>query len=1022
MAGHGATGGLGEILLVDPATGQLKRTLIELAQGHRQVIVSLTFSPPGFVPALASADMQGRILYWKSNPATGLWAPHSDQQVRCTERYGAEVAARLRGKRGTLPVRFLDANHLIAPELVSKDASTPTWKLQQIDLTSGDRKSFSGGEDHRGYVTTIEVSPDGKRLVSADAFGKVFLWDVSSRRLLQEVQQSAKIVSLGFSPNGRWLLAGTVKSPLIENNPSLLQLWTVGDNGSLQKRSETRLPQDVHACRFSRDGKRIAYCQGNDVLLQNVTARPSETLRALSERLAAPVSPVRRVAFAKQKPFYRIAIGRTKKSFDEVFLTDSVQLSRQNKINTTDWMSSKWWSGNLWSLRVEGRVGSETFWLYHGKQRRGQIPLDPPRDGFPTATCWIPDKTGQSTAVAIGTNGTNNIYVYDLADNGICSLQRQFRGHISVVNSIGISKDARYLVSGSDDATVRIWTLKGFASATDVVNRWGVRLRVEGNRLIADEVLEEGPLHFRGLRTGDVITLLSWHDGTDEAWLNEPNKMLAKLTTSDWGDLVTFVFSRGNVEQPAFQMYPAWQQVASLFVSDNHQWAYWAPSGYYDTSFEGHKLFGWQLNHGVERLPEFFLAAQFRKALERPNVMKELLRAGSLEAAFRSARQIAPGASEKSIIAAYRLKPRIEILAPRDQQTISDGTATIEAAITVRQGTVLVPPKAYANGVVAESRELLQTEPVPNGQRLTYRWLARLPSDSRVKVQVLAATENESVATADVIVQQPLEEKPRSRRMFVLAAGVNKYADRRIQSLDHAVDNVRSLSSVLKRKTSPIYQSDVVTIIDRNLTRPMWKLVAEEYASRIRTSASPDDLLVIFLSGHGVKDEQTDDYYFISADADFADVKSGRYDDCLAIGDLSLFHDIPCRKLVILDTCHSGAVQGSLEQRHLKAALRSLQDDLFLTLTASEGNQEAIEERSRQMSRFTARLVEALNGAADRRTDSNGIVTLNEVIPFVQQSVAADSTNDTQRQFPTAGPIDLLPYIELPVTTVDQQR
>ena len=39
----------------------------------------------------------------------------------------------------------------------------------------------------------------------------------------------------------------------------------------------------------------------------------------------------------------------------------------------------------------------------------------------------------------------------------------------------------------------------------------------------------------------------------------------------------------------------------------------------------------------LDVLPDFFLAAQFRKALERPQVMEKLLDTGSLEAAFRLA-------------------------------------------------------------------------------------------------------------------------------------------------------------------------------------------------------------------------------------------------------------------------------------------------------------------------------------------------------------------------------------------------
>ena len=106
--------------------------------------------------------------------------------------------------------------------------------------------------------------------------------------------------------------------------------------------------------------------------------------------------------------------------------------------------------------------------------------------------------------------------------------------------------------------------------------------------------------------------------------------MLAALREFPWDGIMTFQFARGRAAPSEFQLYPAWQQLATLFVADDDEWAYWSPAGYYDASFEGHKLFGWQINRGLEMLPDFFLAAQFRRQLERPGVMAQLLRRGSL--------------------------------------------------------------------------------------------------------------------------------------------------------------------------------------------------------------------------------------------------------------------------------------------------------------------------------------------------------------------------------------------------------
>ena len=141
----------------------------------------------------------------------------------------------------------------------------------------------------------------------------------------------------------------------------------------------------------------------------------------------------------------------------------------------------------------------------------------------------------------------------------------------------------------------------------------------------------------------------------------------------------------------------------------------------------------------------------------------------------------------------------------------------------------------------------------------------------------------------------------------------------------------------------------------------------------------------------------------------------------MSLEDFDVFKDLPCRKLVILDTCHSGALQ-PLRQRELKSALRALQDGVIFTLTASEGGQEAVEERDRKLGRFTSRLLEALQGAADRQEGNNdGIVSWGEVVKYVERMVTADSIGDEYQQYPTAGPSELLNVADFPLTVASPE-
>ncbi len=145
-----------------------------------------------------------------------------------------------------------------------------------------------------------------------------------------------------------------------------------------------------------------------------------------------------------------------------------------------------------------------------------------------------------------------------------------------------------------------------------------------------------------------------------------------------------------------------------------------------------------------------------------------------------------------------------------------------------------------------------------------------------------------------------------------------------------------------------------------------------------------------------------------------------QYDDCIAFSDLAALARLPCRKLAILDSCHSGAVQPLMRSEDLKSALRFLQDDVVLTLTASEGEEEAAEQRDARMGRFTAVLVDALNGMADRLDDEGkGTVTLTEAINYVTRRVAEESERDGMPQHPTASPNYLLRTLQLPLTATE---
>ena len=1002
FGGYGATGTLGEISLVDARSGQLLQTLRDADFGHRQRLTSLAFSSDSDAPTLASMDQDGRLLHWQRNPDSGLWEA-------TLLAYEAQQADQLRLERVVHPIAKLDQRRVAAPVFHGRDASRQAlWRLKIYDSES-DPSDLIGTESHVGLVTAMAASPDGSRLASADANSQLFLWNLATGARTRH-RLDGIVSALAFSPDGESLAIGTGYA-----GARKLLLWNVKDPRVPKQLREESVQSDVLSCAVSPNGKHLAFSQGREVHLRNMGRRVAQQ-QTLSTNVLLP----RRVRFANDGS-YRISLsyGSPNQKTSQQIVFDP----QNGQIDNLQPDESSWFEqgqrGGGWSV-VTNEAKTES-WLSFEGTRRGTLDLDARIAGVPTVPCWL-WRDGKPWAVAVGGSANNNIFVFRLAAEGNCPLLRVYRGHTGQLTSIASSPDQRYLVSTGAEGIVRFWSLDAL-DQDRMTDRWGATFRQEDDQVSVASIRADGPLFFRGLREGDTINRLVQIDAVrgsvQTTSLEQPRAILESLANRDHALLTGFFGRRGRQPVLAFQSFPAWQPLANLFLNDQREWAFWTPAGVYDASFEGHKLFGWQVNRGMDLAPDFFLAAQVRRFLERPDVMRRLLSSGNLETAFDQANRTKPASWSSLLSQQHLLKPDITILKPEPGAMVTGGRFTVEARIRTQLGQNLVPPKAFVNGVVSRHLTELRTERNGDVVDTYYRWELQAPSDSQLLVQVFASTGDEVVDRKTLRLRQDIQDQTRRPRLIALAAGINRYRDPQIPQLMYAVDNARRLCEALTSNAQSLYTTSATSLADSNVSRRMWELTTDRLATEVKAQVAPDDILLLYWSGHGIRDEGSDQYYYLTAETAYRDVLASQFGDCLSLEDLERFANIPCRKLVILDTCHSGAVQPA-RQAELKSALRVLQDDLYLTLTATEGGQEAVESKERRLGRFTYRLIEGLDGEADRQAGNrDGIVELQELIQYVRSTVPQDA-GAGQEQFPTAGPAELLELINLPLTRVRQ--
>ncbi|HEX3872351.1 MAG TPA: caspase family protein [Pirellulales bacterium] len=998
IGGYGATGALGEILLVDPVQGTLLHTL----KGHRQTVCSLAFSADG--QWLASLDVAGQVMLWQRGQWNGVTLYEPDAQV-----YGAATATLIEQQPNLRPLTIVGNTHVIVPVCLGPGADRQLiWKLQQIGLANRkDIRTFDA--PHRGMVSAVAVSRDGRWLASGDLAGNVYLGAIGQGP--QRIPAEGVALSMTFDPTARSLILGTAVTA--RDSKGHVQVWDVATR---TKKRERVVPENVNAVAVSPDGNWLAYTGGEHhaVYLGRIddpaTAVP---LRSTARRIT-------KVAFASNDPIYRIAFGTTYQpgfnehgQVEQSFDTTALELDEVRPI-AGEWIDVASSQGR-WRAERRPDGGLQ---LYRDNVAKGFVKFDSRFEGSISSYCWIGSMGGEPRAIAVGTRIQNSIYVLSLAEQGACPVLRHFRGHNDEVMSLGISRDVRYLVSGSADGTVRVWSLSLFADGRLPTGRWGAHLAVDGNELKIDAIDPAGPLYFKGVRAGDTITSLSWPDKDRAAVEKRPAEMLKQLTNLPWATQVVFEYSRGGAAQSPFQLLPAWQSLANLFVTADREWAFWTPEGYYDASANGHTLFGWQVNHGLDELPEFFRADQFRKKLERPDVLEKLLPTGNLEASLRLAALEPPSHGDEVIARQIAGTPRLNILTPRAGSTVAQNTATVRVRIRVPTSEKLARAKLFANGVVATESRLVDQRNVGDVDELTYEWNAPLPNEERNLIQVFASTNNSITGFNNLLLERtdlaPPKELP---KLHILALGVDQYQDPSIQPLAWSVADARSVVDLLKTKAAGLYAVDDVNVmVNEQVTRTGWSEAISYLSAKLRKTAHADDLLVIFMAGHGFVDPKDEVYYYAGYDLTREKYEAGDFASSISWNDFAQLADIPCRKLTLLDTCHSGAIQ-PLRSRNLKAAVRAFQDDVIFTLTASAGNERSEENADWRHGAFTKSLLEALAGDSTTPA-SSGVVMLNDVVRHVQQSVPKLTDG---RQNPTAAPEELLPFVSLRLTSLKQQ-
>jgi WD40 repeat protein len=990
------------IKLWEVSSGQEIRALL----GHDSYVTSVTFSPDG--KTLASGSRDKTIRLW--NVITG-------EEVRKLSGHSGFVSA----------VAFSrDGRTLVS---ASWDKTAKLWDV----ATGQDLLTFSG---HVGYVTSAAFSPDGQTLATGGSDKTIRLWTVSNGQEFRTLSGHAdEVTTLAFSPNGRIIASGS--------NDDTIKLWDTATGQEL--RTLTGHGEDVRSVAFSPDGTTIVSGSWDKTIKFWSVATGQEVHNPLdhADRVnTVAISADGKIVassghdnviklwqIANGQPLLTLT-GHSSSITSVAFSPDGKTLAGSGLDRTIKlWQMSG--GQDLRSLSNSSFVSAIAFspvlganMLASGSVDRIVRVWDLSRDLEPRTfaghsqvvrtVAFSPD----GKMLASGSDD-KTIILWNVATG---QKLRTLTGHSNMVRSVAFSPDSRTLASGSWDKTVRLWDV---ATGQELRNLSGhsnyvtaVAFTPDGETLASAS--SDKTIKLWQSSNGQELRTLSGHsagvlcisfskDGKTLASGSEDNTIkLWNLTGGQQpitfgGQWVPYsvVFSpdgtsivSGNGGARIRLWSSTGEEKASLISLDEKDWAVVTPTGLFDASSPARKLMHYVIGLEVITLD------QMKNRYYQPQLLRRLTAGEPL--------------SNIPLFTAKDLFPEAEYqpLNPGQQKftvKLRNRGGGIGPVQVLVNGTEFIPD-ARPPGTDPWAKELTLEIDVSKAKQV-------LPGQEN-KVEVIARNADSSLSSKGSArgVAQVFTGSGNATtgppHLYAIIGGVSKYANDELTlhySAKDAVDFARALaigaSKFLGRDHVHIRllasdrteNNETFVIPDVRQFAPTKQFFRSAF-TEFAALAKPEDILVVYLSGHGValKKENGDDYLYLTEEAQTTD--SSLLSDQGVRGATTIMseelvkwvRDVSAmKKALVLDTCAAGLFAQSFGTRRdispdQVRALENLKDRTGLfVLMGSAADKVSYETTRYRQGLLTYSVLEGLKGASLK----NGYANVGDVFSYTQTRV-----------------------------------
>ncbi len=652
-----------------------------------------------------------------------------------------------------------------------------------------------------------------------------------------------------------------------------------------------------------------------------------------------------------------------------------------------------------------------------------------------------------------GAGFTGIVKIWDLEKK---KLIKRMTGHVGGIQGLAFSPDNQYVASSGYDQTLRVWDLKSgkelHQKKDQTITISDVKFSPDGKFLASASWDQTINLYdtkdFNLVKTlkghkniitsidfnkdGSVLVSVAGNNAVSEAdnsmiaWSIPSGEKLCQFNDHD--DQVTKVvfeedrnrfISASNDGTIKISDVDECKNVATLISYGYSDFALITPDNYYMASKEALKGISFRVDE------ELYPFEQFDLRLNRPDIVGE--RIGKTSPRLLNAykyvykkRLRKMGFTEEQLGKEFHL-PKVKI---ENESDLPIATELNELTVKLKAWDTkfkLDRINVYVNDVPIFGTKGIDMREKDLGSILKDIKVPLIPGPNKISFSVLNEKGVESLSKTVSIMRKSDNKKA---DLYIVAIGVSKYNDERF-NLTYPSKDASDIINSMESSVDLFEKVHVKKLVDEEVV-----LENMEDIEVFLKDAKPEDVVIIFIAGHGVLDADFN-YYFGTHDMDFNNPGERGMSYEKLDGILDNIKSL--RKLLIMDTCHSGEVdeeeieegevdvekvEGDVEFRSAGAGVRKkegigvensveLMQDLFsdlrkgsgATVISSAGGAEyAMESSDWKNGLFTYCFLNGLkNGRADKNGD--GKILISELRKYVYDEVTKMSGG---KQTPTA--------------------